>query len=102
LDRLQIYVDINAPNRPFELLALDRKNPEQKKLLAERTSLVGTYKFDLTGELLPPLHDDLTIVLGLDVGPLLNDPSEQQESDPAKHGWQFRSLRAEAWGTVLE
>jgi hypothetical protein len=102
LERLRLFMDINAPNRDFQLLALDRKNPDQKKLLAERKSLVGVFEFDFAGESLPVLNDDLSFVLGLDVGPLFDDPEEKEENDPARHGWQFRNLWAEAWGTVLE
>jgi hypothetical protein len=102
LERLRLYVDLNAPDRPFQLLALDRKDPEWKLELAQRKSPVELLEFDLSGTSIPPVGDDLTFILGLDVGARFDDPLETGESDPARQAWQFRNVWAEAWGTVLE
>jgi hypothetical protein len=102
LQRLKLLIDINAPDRSFHLLALDQRNPEWKGDIAERNSPVGQFEFEVSGESLPPLNEDLTFVMGLDVGPRSDDPLEKQEPDPSQHAWQIRNVWVEAWGTVLE
>ena len=70
VDRLKVFVDVHAPDRTFDLLALDRRKPKEIRELAKKQSPLGLMQFELSGESLPPVEENGTFLLGLDVGPL--------------------------------
>ena len=102
LERLKVFVDLNAPNRTFQLVALDRNNEKIRRELARRKSPVSLMEFEVSGDLLPPLDENLAFRLGLDVGPLFDDPAQEIDADRSRHGWQFRNVWVEAWGRTPE
>ncbi|MCA9072119.1 MAG: hypothetical protein KDA84_24490, partial [Planctomycetaceae bacterium] len=103
LDRLRVSVDVNAPDRKFELVALDPNQPKESRLLAEKESPVGLLQFDLVAESLPAINDEQTFRLGFDVGPLAGDVANEGETAEEKsHNWQFRRVWIEAWGKMPE
>jgi hypothetical protein len=102
LNRLRLYVDLNAPDRTFQLLSLDQSKPQEIQELARRNSPVGLMEFELEGDNLPPLDDDFAFRLGFDIGPLLDDAAQEMEADRARHSWQFRNVWIEAWAKTPE
>ena len=102
LERLRVSVDINAPNRDFQLVRLDRHKPQETRKLAARKSPVGLLEFELEGESLPPVDEAQRFQLGFDVGPLFNDLAQEAEANRARQAWRFRNVWVEAWAKTPE
>ena len=103
VERLKVYADVYAPDRTFDLLALDEKKPKETRQLASKQSPLGLMQFELSGESLPAVDEKGTLLLGMDVGPLGGDVANEGDlTNQRTHGWQFRGVRIEAWGKMPE